>query len=126
MEAKRRVGHRGVLWAANSDRLLSASAVCAEPPDTPIPNGKSFTTNSDIRTEPAVKFFDKGNEIEAAAMLPEFTDMAQTCYFLSHGAREFNLTQSCPANVAITLGFDAAAIMGAYLLHRTHHSKLAR
>ena len=53
-------------------------------------------------------------------------DMAQTCNFLQHGRPEGLLTQSCPGNVAITAGFDAAALGGAWLLHKTGHHKLAR
>jgi hypothetical protein len=53
-------------------------------------------------------------------------DMAQTCNFLHHGRPEGLLTQSCPGNVAITAGFDAVALGGAWLLHKTGHHKLAR
>ena len=53
-------------------------------------------------------------------------DMSQTCWNLARGGHEINLTQSCAKDIAITAGFDAAALGGARLLHRMGHERLAR
>jgi hypothetical protein len=92
-------------------------------PDSPAPkiNREALI----VRPEP--RFWDRPMKIEftAMAVMGSF-DMAQTCNFLQHGRSERLLTQSCAGNVALTAGFDAAALTGAWLLHKTGHHKLAR
>jgi hypothetical protein len=92
-------------------------------PDSPLPK-----TNLEVRTvQPELRFWDRPMKAEFTSMvLMGSFDMAQTCNFLQHGRSERLLTQSCPGNVALTAGFDAAALTGAWLLHKTGHHKLAR
>ena len=92
-------------------------------PDSPAPkiNREAFVA----RPEP--RFWDRPMKLEFTGMVVMGSfDMAQTCNFLQHGRSERLLTQSCPGNVALTAGFDAAALGGAWLLHKTGHHKLAR
>ena len=92
-------------------------------PDSPPPK-----INLEVHTlQPAPRFWDRPTKIEFTGMVVMGSfDMAQTCNFLQHGRSERLLTQSCAGNVAITAGFDAAALGGAWLLHKTGHHKLAR
>jgi len=73
-------------------------------------------------------FWDRINKSETVAMFGlEAFDMAQTCNNLAHGGREhFNSFQSCPKEVAYTLGIRVGAILAAYALHETRHHKLER
>ena len=76
----------------------------------------------------APRFWDKTNKIEFASMvgLAAF-DMGQMCHNLANGGREVMLPkQNCGAAVAMTVDFEAAAVTGAWLLHKTHHHKLER
>jgi hypothetical protein len=92
-------------------------------PDSPRPK-----LNAEVRTvqrEP--RFWDRPMKLEFTGMVVMSSfDMAQTCNFLHHGRPERLLTQSCAGNVALTAGFDAVALGGAWLLHKTGHHKLAR
>jgi hypothetical protein len=92
-------------------------------PDSPLPK-----INLAVRTvQPEPRFWDRPMKVEFTSMVAMGSfDMAQTCNFLQHGRSERLLTQSCPGNVALTAGFDAAALTGAWLLHKTGHRKLAR
>lgn len=92
-------------------------------PDSPLPK-----INLEVRTvQPEPRFWDRPMKVEFTSMvLMGSFDMAQTCNFLQHGRSERLLTQSCAGNVALTAGFDAAALTGAWLLHKTGHHKLAR
>lgn len=95
-------------------------------PDMPRPNASPIPI---AMRNPGMsgRFWDRPNRIEAVAMLSLATaDMAQTCRFLARGERERWLTQSCAANVALTAGFTATALLGAYALHRSGHHRLER
>ena len=100
--------------------------------NTPQPKGEWEAAKINYVPKPVsdghVGFWDKKNKIEFVAMVTTATaDSVNTCHFLHEGVlHEVNLTQSCAANVAITAGFDAAAVFGAWLLHRSHHHKLER
>ena len=73
------------------------------------------------------KFWDKPNKITFVSMIGlAGADMAQTCRFLARGRHEDWLTQSCSKNVAITASFEAAALGGAWILHRRGNHRLER
>jgi hypothetical protein len=102
--------------------LLAASYARAdELPDMPAPKAIVQPHRA------AHPFWDRANKVEATAMvgLAAF-DLGQTCHNLTHGGREDNLTQSCPKDIAITVGIDAAALGAAWVLHRTGHHRLER
>lgn len=94
----------------------------AEPlPDSPRP--KPVVSDGEYQH----RFWDRTTKIQLVGMAAAGgMDMGQTCQFLANGQHEWNLTQSCGKNVAITAGFDSAALGAAWLLHRTHHHKLER
>ena len=106
--------------------VFSSSIVSGnELPDSPAP--KVFAESAPKHVTDYRPFWDKANKIEFGAMLTLATiDQVDTCRFLSQGRHEDWLTQSCGKNVALTVGFVAAAAAGAWLLHRTAHYKLER
>ena len=96
-------------------------------PNAPMPNGREIVAPA----RPAMRrgaFWTRSTKIEAAAMAGlAAADMTQTCRNLRiRGWHEDLLTQSCGKDVAITIGFEAAAVGGAWLLHRTGHDRLAK
>ena len=102
--------------------------LCAVPvlalPDAPTSKPDAFVA---VRPSVHRPFWDRTNRIEFGVMISLAAfDMGQTCYGLARGAREINLTQSCPKNVALTAAFDTGAVGLAWLLHRTGHRKLER
>lgn len=107
---------------ANMSRLSPKVSL----PDMPEPNAAPTLI---AKRNPAMsgRFWDRPNRIEAVTMFSlAAADMTQTCRFLARGEHERWLTQSCGANVAITAGFTAAALLGAYALHRSGHHRLER
>jgi len=94
-------------------------------PDAPAPMP---TRVENVRQRPPVRFWTRPVKVEAAVMVSlAAADMTQTCRNLRiRGWHEDLLTQSCGKDVAITIGFEAAAVGGAWLLHRTGHDKLAK
>jgi hypothetical protein len=77
-------------------------------------------------------FWDRKSKFETASMVAAGAlDMGITCHFLTvpvvgpYGrVRETNLTQSCGADVALTAGFEGAALGLSYLLHKKGRHKL--
>lgn len=114
--------------------LLLVAALWAIPafglPDSPIPKmplPESVFSISGYPKPVARGFWDSTNkkELMGLAVVSGF-DMGQTCHNLATGGREYWLTQSCPKDVGIMLGFDAAAVGVAWILHKTGHHKLER
>jgi len=95
-------------------------------PDMPVP--KDSRPIAPLARPMPREFWDRPNKIAAVAMIGLTTaDVAQTCHgLITHTAYEIVLTQSCGKNVAIVAGSDAAAIFGAWFLHRTGHHRLER
>lgn len=108
-----------------SETAVTASKVLPEVPEPHIaPTSLSVRP---VIAPGASRFWDRPNRIAAVGMFSlAAADMAQTCRFLARGERERWLTQSCAANVSLTAGFTAAALLGAYALHRSGHHRLER
>src|SRR5260370_39988508 len=87
-------------------------------PDSPRPK-----LNGEVRTvQRELRFWDRPMKLEITGMgVMSSFDMAQTCNFLHHARPERLLTQSCPGNVALTAGFDAVALGGAWMLTKIRH-----
>lgn len=80
------------------------------------------------RPKPVVHhFYDKPAKLELAlAGTAAALDMAQTCHNLATGGVEYTLTQSCAADVGITMGILGMQELLALGLHKTGHHKLER
>jgi hypothetical protein len=100
--------------------VLFFSTSCVALPNSPTPKVEAPKVTH-------AHFWDHTNKAEFAVMsVAAAFDMGQTCYFLSHGEREYVLTQSCGKNVAITASLVGLAAGSAWLLNRSGHRKLAR
>lgn len=102
----------------------AAGAQCAPLPDSPTPK---VAHEQVLPFKRPGQFLSRPIKIELGAMVGAAAfDMGQTCRNLANGGTErFLPTHTCGGAVAITAGFDAAALGGAWLLHRMHHDKLA-
>ena len=104
--------------------LLVLPAAAAELPDAPIAKAEAVEPKPAVQLRP---FYDRQAKIELGLELAaDAFDNAQTCHNLANGGREYWLpTQSCAGATALLTAQVAGVEFSAYLLHRTHHEKLA-
>jgi hypothetical protein len=122
-------------------RLAAVALLCSVPcyalPDTPTPKLPTpATTEPSFYIAGAPKplargdraFWTRSTKIEAGALAGVAAfDAAQTCHNLATGGREYWLnTRTCGGAVAIMAAWDLGTVGAAWLLHRTHHDRLAR
>jgi hypothetical protein len=115
----------GVLIAA----MLSGVPARDARPDPPVPRVSGAEI---VAVHPPVRrgepFWTRTTKIEAGAVITVAVfDAAQSCHNLAVGGQERWLhTRSCGGVVGRMAAWDAGMVGAAWLLHRTHHNKLAR
>jgi hypothetical protein len=92
-----------------------------ELPDSPVPKSTAMYPYGDSPRPAQLPYWTRGNKAAVGGMFLSIgADAIGTCHFLYEGVlRERNLTQSCPADVAILVGEGATMVVLSHILHRS-------